>query len=135
MVAYSTIQIGKAKRALEIAIRKGKFEVIESLSEEVLRRIIETGRNYEFTPPEAKKALAKIKNSGPTRSSSQGQRDKAPIPTEGASNEQSGNRPEQNRGAFGSGSPTVPETEAARLRSGGATNFGSQAIATLILPR
>ena len=59
-VAYSTASVGKASVALEAAIKLGKFTVISSPPQDVLKRIIGSGRGYRAMPPLAEKWMANI---------------------------------------------------------------------------
>ena len=59
-VAYTTCKYGPAVQALEAAIRAGKFQVISSPSQEVLRKVISSARTATGMPPAAKRILAQI---------------------------------------------------------------------------
>jgi hypothetical protein len=59
-VAYTTCKYGPAALALEAAIKQGKFEVISSPSQAVLRKVIAAAHTAAGMPPAAKKLLAKI---------------------------------------------------------------------------
>ena len=59
-VAYTTCKYGPAVLALEAAIHQGKFDLISSPSQAVLRKIIAAAHTAAGMPPAAKKLLAQI---------------------------------------------------------------------------
>lgn len=59
-VAYSTCKFGRVGGALEAAIKKGQFEVIEPPPIAVVRRIIVAALSSKGMPPGAKKHLAEV---------------------------------------------------------------------------
>jgi hypothetical protein len=59
-VAYTTCKYGAAVLALEAAIQQGKFDLISSPSQAVLRKIIAAAHTADGMPPAAKKLLAQI---------------------------------------------------------------------------
>jgi hypothetical protein len=59
-VAYTTCKYGPAVLALEAAIQAGKFDLISSPSQAVLRKVIAAAHRAAGMPPSAKKLLAQI---------------------------------------------------------------------------
>ena len=59
-VAYTTCKYGQALLALEAAIQQGKFDLISSPSQPVLRKVIAAAHTAAGMPPAAKKLLAEI---------------------------------------------------------------------------
>ena len=59
-VAYTTCKYGPAVQALEAAIRAGKFDLIASPSQGVLRKVIAAAHTAAGMPPAAKKLLARF---------------------------------------------------------------------------
>jgi hypothetical protein len=59
-VAYTTCKYGPAVPALEAAIQQGKFDLISSPSQAVLRKVIAAAHTAAGMPPAAKKLLAQI---------------------------------------------------------------------------
>jgi hypothetical protein len=57
-VAYTTCKYGPAVLALEAAIQKGKFDLIPSPSQAVLRKVIAAAHTAAGMPPAAKRLLA-----------------------------------------------------------------------------
>jgi hypothetical protein len=59
-VAYTTCKYGPAVLALEAAIQQGRFDLISSLSQAVLRKVIAAAHTAAGMPPAARKLLARI---------------------------------------------------------------------------
>ncbi|MCX6929599.1 MAG: hypothetical protein NT154_41245 [Verrucomicrobia bacterium] len=59
-VAYTTCKYGPAVLALEAAIQQGKFDLISSPSQAVLRKVIAAAHTAAGMPPAAKKLLAQV---------------------------------------------------------------------------
>jgi hypothetical protein len=59
-VAYTTCKYGPAVLALEAAIQQGKFDLISSPSQAVLRKVIAAAQTAAGMPPAAKRLLAQI---------------------------------------------------------------------------
>jgi hypothetical protein len=59
-VAYTTSKYGPAVQALAAAVRAGKFNLIPSPPQAVLRKVIAAAHTAAGMPPAAKKLLAQI---------------------------------------------------------------------------
>ena len=59
-VAYTTCKYGRAVLALEAAIQQGKFDLISSPAQAVLRKVIAAAHTAGGMPPAARKLLARI---------------------------------------------------------------------------